>query len=297
MKTWTHKNLILCPVCGKPYEYCHGDFKIPYFRHKEKDKCEDLYSEPETEEHVCGKTGLYKWIKRQNGVTNAILEGWIPETHQRPDIMFEYQGKQFVIEYQCTPIASEYVKRHYLYHAAGIDDIWILGTHNYCTNRVKMIERFAIAYYSIYDNDFNFIQSYYKTHPIVIIDDVVQRYEKSKGKLDKYLKEKTIINNCNQYIKAYYTNIANELNRNSYDFTFVYVDKKTNYYTSKMHCNFKKNNLEDLTFFIKPNSFDVCYFNGYHYQTVCSVKYNTFDIEAFKKIVLMIALRYKNKNM
>lgn len=122
---------MLCPVCGKPYEYCHGDVKTPYFRHKDKTKCEYLYSEPETEEHIKGKQDLYEWIKKQLGVTNVVLEAWLPETKQRPDIMFDFNGKKCVIEYQCSPISSEYYERHNLYKAAGIYDVWICGVQKY----------------------------------------------------------------------------------------------------------------------------------------------------------------------
>lgn len=126
----------------------------PYFRHKDKCQCEALYSEPETEEHIKGKQALYEWIKKQKGVTGVILEGWLPDTKQRPDIMFKYNDRQYVIEYQCTPIATEYIERHELYQAAGIVDIWILGTKNYInkpgyhTNfRRKKIENYADFYY------------------------------------------------------------------------------------------------------------------------------------------------------
>ena len=131
LKKWSSKKILLCPVCGKHYEYCHGQVKTPYFRHMDKAECEDKYSESETEEHLNGKRDLFEWIKKQKGVTNAVLEGWIPETKQRPDIMFEYEGKTCVIEYQCTPIATEYVERHDLYKASGIIDIWIAGYEKY----------------------------------------------------------------------------------------------------------------------------------------------------------------------
>ena len=36
LKKWAEKNILLCPVCNKPYEYCHGKVVSPYFRHKEK---------------------------------------------------------------------------------------------------------------------------------------------------------------------------------------------------------------------------------------------------------------------
>ena len=88
LKKWSKKKILLCPACGRPYEYCHGKIKAPYFRHMDKEECEDKYSESETEEHMQGKKDLYEWVKNQPGVTNAVLEAWIPETKQRPDIMF-----------------------------------------------------------------------------------------------------------------------------------------------------------------------------------------------------------------
>jgi len=120
----------------------------------DKNECEDKYSESETEEHLNGKRDLFEWIRKQDGVTNAVLEGWIPETKQRPDIMFEYDRKKYVIEYQCSPIATEYVERHELYKASGINDIWILGTDKYREKseigksfRVKEIEKYTSIYY------------------------------------------------------------------------------------------------------------------------------------------------------
>ena len=156
LKKWASKKILLCPVCGKPYEYCHGKVKTPYFRHMDKTECEDKYSESETEEHLSGKRDLFEWIKKQKGVTNAVLEGWIPETKQRPDIMFEYEGKTCVIEYQCSPIATEYVERHDLYKASGIIDIWIAGYEKYFkpNSRHKFLENYIEGYYNPLTNNF-----------------------------------------------------------------------------------------------------------------------------------------------
>lgn len=150
LKKWASKKILLCPVCDKPYEYCHGKVKTPYFRHMDKTECEDRFSESETEEHLNGKRDLFEWIKKQNGVTNAVLEGWIPETKQRPDIIFEYSGKKYVIEYQCSPIATEYIERHSLYKAVGIIDIWICGTEKYLQKnmRDKYLENICVGYYN-----------------------------------------------------------------------------------------------------------------------------------------------------
>lgn len=175
LKKWSAKKLLLCPACGKPYEYCHGRVKAPYFRHMDKDQCEDKYSEAETEEHVNGKRDLYEWIKIQSGVTDATLEGWIPGTKQRPDIMFKYKGEQCVIEYQCTPISSEYHERHELYQAAGIKDIWICGTQKYFefyhkgngSKNINELERICGLYYdsrnkNIYKVDYALSENEFK---------------------------------------------------------------------------------------------------------------------------------------
>jgi hypothetical protein len=88
--------------------------------------------ERETKEHYLGKKYLYLWLKQMYGVSDLQLEGWISETKQRPDLMFNYFGKTFVIEYQCTPITvNEYVERHNLYKLNNIIDIWILGMERF----------------------------------------------------------------------------------------------------------------------------------------------------------------------
>lgn len=183
LKKWSKKKILLCPACGKPYEYCHGHIKDPYFRHLEKEECDDKYSESETEEHLAGKRDLYEWIKKQDGVTNTILEAWIPETKQRPDIMFEYNGKKYVIEYQCSPIASEYVERHELYKAAGICDIWICGTEKYLKEnmRGKYLENNCLGYYNPSDKRFFFIEECYTTS---LLNYISMNYNKNPLDID-----------------------------------------------------------------------------------------------------------------
>ena len=98
---------------------------------------------------------MFEWIKKQNGVTEAVLEGWIPETKQRPDIMFKYNGKKYVIEYQCSPIATEYVERHELYKASGIIDIWICGIEKFLQKnmRQKYLQDMSYGFYSYEDKN------------------------------------------------------------------------------------------------------------------------------------------------
>ena len=97
---------------------------------------------------------LYHWLLTLPNVSDVVLEAWLPDTHQRPDIMFRQNGHLYVLEYQCTPIATEFFERHDLYRAAGIKDIWICGYEKYLqpNMRTKTIDQFCAGYYSVADD-------------------------------------------------------------------------------------------------------------------------------------------------
>lgn len=226
LKKWASKKILLCPVCDKPYEYCHGKVKTPYFRHMDKAECEDLYSESETEEHLNGKRDLFEWIRKQKGVTNAVLEGWIPETKQRPDIMFEYGGEKYVIEYQCSPISTEYEERSSLYKTVGIKDIWVLGTEKYLqpNMREKYIESFSECFYDIYRK--RIVVDGYLPKLFLSInknqkDKAKRKYSHSKGTFygfsinDFYFDEGFIfkkISDMENYVEKHYDRLENKEN-------------------------------------------------------------------------------------
>ena len=133
LREWSNKGILRCPECGEKVIYCKGDYKIPYFRHEVGTNCDggNSYYEPMTEEHIEGIRILYNRLKEIEGVTNLEVEKYIKNTKQRPDIYFEYGNKRYCIEYQCSPISTQYNKRHELYQLEGIEDIWILGTEKY----------------------------------------------------------------------------------------------------------------------------------------------------------------------
>ena len=289
--------MILCPACNKPYEYCHGEFKSPYFRHKEKGQCEDFYSEPETEEHINGKKDLFEWIKTQDGVTDAILEGWIPETHQRPDIMFKYEGSQCVIEYQCTPIASEYLKRHDLYHATGIVDIWILGMDNYNGTRGKVIEEFAFGYYNVKNKVLSLSNIKLKINEFnkLSLNYIIKKVGEHEENLELRRRERTLKKIKIQYvINNYYIVVKNLNNFFQRVCKFELVHKKSNYYILKIYCDFRNEHINNLTIFINYNSFDVCFydFNSCSYQNIYTVKYDNFNLDAFQKMIVLFINRH-----
>lgn len=143
LRGWSNKSMLKCPICGDKLLYCHGDYKIPYFRHEKNNDCLDIYSEGVTQEHLKGVKMLYEWLLNQKDIKNLQLEKWIPETRQRPDIYFEIvennEIKKYAIEFQCSPIATKYNERHDLYRLNNIIDIWILGFSKYDINNYNSL--------------------------------------------------------------------------------------------------------------------------------------------------------------
>lgn len=131
LRKWSNKGILRCPECGEKVIYCNGDYKVPYFRHEAKSDCIGSYSEPMTDEHINGIKLLFDRLSEIEGVSNLEVEKYIKNTRQRPDIYFEYEGDRYCIEYQCSPISTQYNRRHELYELENIKDIWILGTEKY----------------------------------------------------------------------------------------------------------------------------------------------------------------------
>ena len=155
-----------------------------------------------------GKKDLYEWVKSQHGVTNAVLEAWISETKQRPDIMFEYDNKKYVIEYQCSPIASEYLERHELYNAAGIHDIWICGTEKYLgrNKRLNTLEANCKLYYDT------------KSKALYKMDSMDKNEFLYLSKLEEY-RYKIRNGYASKYIISKYKNREVHIMKNIYDYT------------------------------------------------------------------------------
>lgn len=186
----------------------------------DKNECEDKYYEPETEEHLNGKRDLFEWIKMQKGVSNAVLEGWLPDTKQYPDILFEYNGKRHVIEYQCSPIATEYYERHELYKSAGIVDIWICGTEKYLGNnkRLNTLEQNARLYYDAKN------KYLYKMCDITEADiKNIQKIISFRGNLNTYYRQRQYFNRAFHVMKNIYDYLSGYTN-------YLYIKSLSNSY-------------------------------------------------------------------
>lgn len=177
LREWSNKGILKCPVCGEKMLYCNGDFKIAYFRHDKNSDCPDIYSEGVTEEHINGIKLLYEWLNNDEKIEYLQLEKWIPETRQRPDIYFVKDGQEYVIEYQCSPIATQYNKRHELYRLQNIKDLWILGLDKYNLRNVNedhVFSRMKLKSIetSVYKNDNRIIYLNSDNSNLLIVDEL-----------------------------------------------------------------------------------------------------------------------------
>lgn len=128
---WEKKELITlrskekfhCPECKEEVILKLGTKKIWHFSHLSGSICEHEY-ERESNYHLEGKLQLYNWLKKQG--INAELEKFDRSARQKPDIAFDWQGKKYAIEYQCSIIPEEiFIKRTDRYFENGYIPIWI----------------------------------------------------------------------------------------------------------------------------------------------------------------------------
>lgn len=118
----------ICPLCGESVLLKLGEQRIFHFAHKSSHTCQEAY-ERETVTHLEGKLQLYQWFIRQR--IPCILEYYDKEIGQRPDIMFQYQGKKYALEFQCSPIPETiFTKRTNSYLEYDYTPLWILSYHH-----------------------------------------------------------------------------------------------------------------------------------------------------------------------
>ncbi|WP_162356572.1 competence protein CoiA [Metabacillus mangrovi] len=115
-----------CPGCRERLDLKLGAIKRYHFAHRRKSAC-DYSSEPESERHLLGKQQLYEQLQSAGTV---LLEPYLKEIGQRPDLLIETPDKKYAVEYQCSSIPAEQVERRSSgYRKIGIEPIWILGAN------------------------------------------------------------------------------------------------------------------------------------------------------------------------
>ncbi|MEK5079412.1 competence protein CoiA family protein [Solibacillus sp. FSL W7-1436] len=116
-----------CPQCKERLLLKAGQIKIPHFAHQKNSDCISLFSEGESAAHLLGKQQLFHQFS--NLQLRPVLEPYLPQLQQRPDILITFKNRQYAIEFQCSPIAQpSFQQRTSGYLHAGITPIWILHT-------------------------------------------------------------------------------------------------------------------------------------------------------------------------
>lgn len=131
---------IICPDCGATMNVRAGT-KTPHFYHIRGTNCTNLFSEPETEEHLKGKLAIYEYLKENFPNHEVELEYRVEETKQRSDVMLLLNtGEKVAFEFQCSSISYDAImERRYLYKNANVVDIWVFGdsVHKYGVSNKK----------------------------------------------------------------------------------------------------------------------------------------------------------------
>lgn len=129
-------DVLFCPSCQEPVFYKQGKVKLSHFAHYSNTNCSS-FSEGETYEHLACKDFLKEWSK------SGQLEAYLPELHQRPDILY----KNIAIEVQCSMLAIErYLERTRNYLAHGYLPWWLLGEKLSPKNKFGNLQK-AASYY------------------------------------------------------------------------------------------------------------------------------------------------------
>ncbi|MFC7371808.1 competence protein CoiA [Fictibacillus iocasae] len=136
------KESFSCPICKEAVVPKLGTKKMWHFAHRSTSQCLDSF-EKESYYHLLGKKQLYRWLS--NLGHDAILEPFLPQSKQRPDVMI--RKDQVAIEFQCATITEDlFLQRTNGYKKEDIQVFWILGD-----KRVKRIgvNLFRISSYDL----------------------------------------------------------------------------------------------------------------------------------------------------
>ncbi|SLK39817.1 Competence protein [Mycobacteroides abscessus subsp. abscessus] len=143
-----------CPECKGRVILKMGTKKITHFAHERKEWCK-ANGEAESSYHLQGKLELYQKLLELN--LEPQLEPYYPEIKQRADISFIWNKNKYVIEYQCSVIPPQLVKKRTLgYRKMNIHPIWIIG---FCQlkkwNPIKLkLSAFIYQFFTLYQGQY-----------------------------------------------------------------------------------------------------------------------------------------------
>ena len=147
-----------CPSCNGELILKMGVKKIPHFAHKSK--C-PIKPEGESEIHLLGKKRLYEWLTVQG--FRPRMEVFLSALNQQPDLLFEWGGKKVAVEFQCSIIQTNEIKRRTLnYLKYSYWPLWIVN-HKHVTTRYEYmlhVNKFLTSFINKGANGIPFLLSF-----------------------------------------------------------------------------------------------------------------------------------------
>ncbi|MGM0965316.1 MAG: competence protein CoiA [Bacillota bacterium] len=131
-----------CPECREEVQLRLGEQRVYHFAHKQLTTCP--LASGETAYHQAGKEAIMNWLQRLGH--KPVLEKYVSKIHQRPDVAVSIGGTSYAIEYQCSNISrQELRKRTAGLREAGLFPIWVIGA-----NRLKRKSAQLFSFSSIH---------------------------------------------------------------------------------------------------------------------------------------------------
>ncbi|MCY7538325.1 competence protein CoiA [Bacillus pumilus] len=131
-----------CPECREEVQLKLGEQRVYHFAHKQLTTCP--LASGETAYHQAGKEAIMNWLQRLGH--KPVLEKYVSKIHQRPDVAVSIGGTSYAIEYQCSNISrQELRKRTAGLREAGLFPIWVIGA-----NRLKRKSAQLFSFSSIH---------------------------------------------------------------------------------------------------------------------------------------------------
>jgi competence protein CoiA len=114
-----------CPICRQEVVMKIGNQRIPHFAHKKESNC-SVNLERESHIHLLGKKQLFDWFNHQK--IPVQIEPYLSLIRQRPDLLVQWEGNQYTIEFQCSKLEQQlFMERTKSYQKHRISPIWIAG--------------------------------------------------------------------------------------------------------------------------------------------------------------------------
>lgn len=146
-----------CPECLREVYIKKGAYKTTHFAHFKK-CAQQRFSEGETIEHLAGKQLLYERLLTHQ--EDVVLEPYLPDLKQRPDLLWRKDGQIIALEFQCSPISPKRLtERTQGYTRHGIRVIWIVGRKHHLQKNTVFLYCEKLPYYVYLDVGTNTLYS------------------------------------------------------------------------------------------------------------------------------------------